>query len=444
MKSRNILFICLILSLLFSSTKTAEDSCPSGMRKTYVDDLNMNSYGSARKWLAAVCFFQFPGSLFFQRRVLIEPRFEVHLKAAVDAIDVVENSGEQKIYGYTIVISGNKNTISGLEGRSVSNGATSSSLTFTDIGYNNFANALIIEFDFVKDTYDPGTDSFSIRYCSTSCNSNDNNAMVSKKLTSQTYQAGKANNWDFRFVYENKQFKLYSGPNTILYEVNYDLENILGTNIAYVGFTGFMESNRGEINLIGTFMCEDNYVISKMQGSFYKDGKYYTDTTYEPGQTINYAFKFINSQGNVVPHTFGYDIWEYSFYVSQDCDTKGSYTITKLDDYVLILSIKACPTVGIHTIKINEEIKGSGQQNSYTVVPGPIKTISLVGYNDIIGTVPMKSDTATYYLNFGDSDSGDFIIKPNLKINLTFSIKDEYGNIVTVSSPNTLFSLKKG
>jgi hypothetical protein len=66
------------------------------MRKTYVDDTNMISYGSARRWLAAVCFFQFPGSLFFERKVLIEPRFEVHLKAAVDAIDVVESSGEQK------------------------------------------------------------------------------------------------------------------------------------------------------------------------------------------------------------------------------------------------------------------------------------------------------------------------------------------------------------
>ena len=104
------------------------------MRKTYVDDLNMDEYGSARRWLGAVCFFQFPGSLFFSRQVLIEPRFEVHLKSAVDAIDIVESSGEQKIYGYTIVISGYKNTLSGLDSRTVS--SSSSSLSFNDIGYN--------------------------------------------------------------------------------------------------------------------------------------------------------------------------------------------------------------------------------------------------------------------------------------------------------------------
>ena len=116
MKKRN-LFSFLLLSFFISFTISADDSCPSGMRKTYVDDVNMQEYGSARSWLGAVCFFQFPGSLFFRRQVLIEPRFEVHLEPTVDAIDVVESSEEQNIYGYTIVISGYKNTISGLEGR---------------------------------------------------------------------------------------------------------------------------------------------------------------------------------------------------------------------------------------------------------------------------------------------------------------------------------------
>ena len=91
MNAKTLFIFLIIFSLLITSTKSAQDSCPSGMRKTYVDDKNMVSYGSARKWLAAVSFFQYPGSLFFQRKVLIEPRFEVHLKAAVDAIRVIEN-----------------------------------------------------------------------------------------------------------------------------------------------------------------------------------------------------------------------------------------------------------------------------------------------------------------------------------------------------------------
>ena len=442
MKTTNLFSFLLLFFLLFSSTISADDSCPSGMRKTYVDDLNMKEYGSARSWLGAVCYFQFPGSLFFSRQVLIEPRFEVHLKSTVDAIEAVESSDEQKIYGYTIVISGYKNTISGLEGRSVSSGS-SSSLTFTDIGYNNFVNALIIEFDFVEDLYDPSANSFSIKYCDTYCHSYDNNAIITQSLSNQKYIPGQKNEWDFRFVYEDKKITLYSGPNTILYQKTYDLEETLGTNIAYVGFTGFMESNRAEINLMGTFMCEDNYAINKMKGSFYKNGKLYEEMTYEPGQTISFAFKFINTQGNVVPHTYGYKIWDYSFFVTQDCDSEGSYTITKLDNYTLILTISACSTIGTHTININEDTKGSGQETSYTVIPGPMKIIEIVGHDGLIGEVPMKSVTDVFYLNYGEGISGDFILKENLNIVLDLQISDQYGNKVEVSSPGTLFTLKK-
>ena len=64
MKARNYFIFISIICLLVSSTVTEDDYCPSGMRKTYVDDLNMDSYGSARRWLAATCFFHYPGSLF--------------------------------------------------------------------------------------------------------------------------------------------------------------------------------------------------------------------------------------------------------------------------------------------------------------------------------------------------------------------------------------------
>ena len=328
MKARKYFIILSIICLLVSSTVTEDDYCPSGMRKTYVDDLNMDSYGSARRWLAATCFFHYPGSLFYKRKVLIEPRFEVHYKTTIDAVQMVEVSGEQKIYGFTIVISGYKNTISGYVGRSISGNYPPSSLQFQDIGYNNFVNALIIEFDFWKDSYDPADSSFSIRYCGTTCHSYDNKAQVSKKLTTQMYKPGQKNEWDFRLVYSDKTLILYSGPNIVLHQMSYDLEKTLGTNIAFVGFTGFMESTGQEVNIMGTFICEDNYVISKMKGQFYQNGKFYDEMDYAAGQTINYAFSFIDNQGKTVPHTYGYNIWDYSFFLTQDCDKKGSYTIS--------------------------------------------------------------------------------------------------------------------
>ena len=402
MKARNLFIFLLSFCLLITSTYSADDSCPSGMRKTYVDDLNMVSYGSARKWLAAVCYFQLPGSLFFQRKVLIEPRFEVHLKAAVNANDVVESSDEQKIHGFTIVISGNKNTISGLDGRSYSGSISSApSKTFADIGYNNFANALIVEFDFVKDISDPAGNSFSIRYCGSSCDSSDSNALYYQTLTVQNYVAGQKNEWDFRLVYQNKELKLYSGPNNVLHSLEFDLESYLDTNIAYVGFTGFMESNRGEINLMGTFMCEDNYALPKMVGYFYDEPNFDSTHEYEPEDTIYFAFYFINNQGEKVPHTYGYGIWNYSFFATQDCDSKGIYTISKLDNYTLILTIPACTTIGQHSITLNEDKKGTGTTSYYTIIAGDMTTITLAGYNGNIGTVPVKSDTDVYYLNYG-------------------------------------------
>ena len=103
-----------------------------------------------------------------------------------------------------------------LEGRSYSgSSSSSSSKTFTDIGYNNFVNALIIEFDFVQDLRDPSSDSFSIRYCSSSCDSSDSNALASQSLSLQKYIAGQKNEWDFRLKYENKNLYLYSGPNNL-------------------------------------------------------------------------------------------------------------------------------------------------------------------------------------------------------------------------------------
>ena len=441
MKSRNLFILLFLLSLPFSSTNLAEDSCPSGMRKTYMDDLNMNEYGSARGWLGAVCFFQFPGSLFFNRQVLIEPRFEVHLKSAVNAIDVVESSGEQKIYGYTIVISGYNNTISGFEERSVS--SSSSSLSFTDIGYNNFINSLIIKFDFVQDLHDPAENSFSIRYCDTYCNSDEKYELVNKELTSQKYIVGQNNEWDFRFVYENKKISLYSGPNTVLFQSYYDLEKTLGTNIAYVGFTGFMESNRGEINLMGTFMCEDNYAIANMQGLFYKDGKLYSKMSYKPGDNITFAFSFINTQGNKVPHAFKFKIWNYNFYATQDCNSVEGSEMEQLDNYTLFISIKACTTVGTHSIKINERTKGSSKESTYTVEEGPMEKIEIVGHDGIINTEKIDFSTDIIYLNYGEGSKGEFFLSNDLKIILDLKISDNYGNKVSVPSPNTLFTFKK-
>ena len=436
MKTKINFFVEFILLIILSTFILAQDSCPAGMRRTYVDDQSMIAYGSARAWYAAVCYFQWPGSLFFRRKVLIEPRFEVHLKAALEKVDTVESNVEQKVYGFTIVISGYYNTISGYVSRNAN------ITKFDDIGYNNFVNSIIFEFDFEKDLNDPDDSSFSVRYCDKSCAADDKYASFKARLTSQKYNYLMNNNWDFRLIYSNKQLQIFSGASQSIYKVNVDLEKLLGTNIAFVGFTGFTFSNRREINLLGSFMCEDNYEISLMPGNFYINEKKYDTATYQAGSDINYLFSFINNKNQLVPHTYGYNIWNYTFGIVSDCG-KATYVMTKETNYTLILKTKACTKVGKHPIHILENKKGNAPQRYYTVVAGPMKKITLIGHDGKIGPIKNQTLSPLVILTYGDAVTGDFIFKQNLKLVLDFSITDEYGNEVEVASPNTLFNLKK-
>jgi len=62
--------------------------------------------GSARNYVPAINSYEGNGALWFRRRVLIEPRFEVHLKAALQKAEVIESENDQIFDGFTIVISG--------------------------------------------------------------------------------------------------------------------------------------------------------------------------------------------------------------------------------------------------------------------------------------------------------------------------------------------------
>ena len=149
MRTRNLYLVLVFFYLFLSSFIQADEGCPAGMRKTYVDDGNMDQHGTGRRATGSLCYWGEPGSLYFSRKVLIEPRFEIHLKAVYDAIIPVENSGEQKVYGFTMVISRDKNIVTSYENFQVNGHLYNTQID--DIGYNNFRNALIIEFDFEKD-----------------------------------------------------------------------------------------------------------------------------------------------------------------------------------------------------------------------------------------------------------------------------------------------------
>ena len=422
MKAKNISFLVLFLWMFVIQTIYADDTCQSGMRKMYLDETTAYDEGSARNYVPAINFYEGSGALWYRRRVLIEPRFEVHLKAALQKAEVIESAKEQTLEGFTIVISGNKNRLS-----------TASS---DYMGYYGFTKSYIIEFDFNKGNHDPDDSSYSFRFCDNDCSNDDSKAIASGKLNLQRFDPTRDMNWDFRLIYADKKLTVYSGANQQIFSQAVDLAATLNAYTAYVGFTGHMSGNRRELNVLGTFVCEDNFDISRMTGKFFVNEKEYDTYSFEGGENVQYLFSFINTKGQVVPHCFKQGIWTYNFALSLDC-TASNYNIRMRDEYSLLLTMNACSEVGEHTIGISESSHGVGPEKKYTIKSGSLSKIVYIGHDGKKDTSQTTVANGVRTLTFG-TDSGDFSLKGEyMEIVLDFEITDKSGNKVDLGTDSS-------
>lgn len=404
MKAKSFSFLVLVLWMLVIQTIYADDTCQSGMRKMYLDETTAYDEGSARNYVPAINFYEGSGALWYRRRVLIEPRFEVHLKAALQKAEVIESAKEQTLEGFTIVISGNKNRLS-----------TASS---DYMGYYGFTKSYIIEFDFNKGNKDPDDSSYSFRFCDNDCSNDDSKAIASGKLNLQRFDPTRDMNWDFRLIYADKKLTVYSGANQQIFSQAVDLAANLNAYTAYVGFTGHMSGNRRELNVLGTFVCEDNFDIARMTGKFFVNEKEYDTYSFEGGENVQYLFSFINTKGQIVPHCFKQGIWTYNFALSLDC-TASNYNIRMRDEYSLLLTMNACNEVGEHSIGISESSHGVGPEKKYTIKSGSLSKIVYIGHDGKKDTSQTTVTNGVRTLTFG-TDSGDFSLKVNIwKLYLT-------------------------
>ena len=429
MKAKNISFLVLFLWMFVIQTIYADDTCQSGMRKMYLDETTAYDEGSARNYVPAINFYEGSGALWFRRRVLIEPRFEVHLKAALQKAEVIESSKEQTLEGFTIGIAGNKNRLS-----------TAAS---DYMGYYGFTKSYIIEFDFNKGNHDADDSSFSFRFCDNDCSNDDSKAISSGKLSYQRFDPTRDMNWDFRLMYADKKLTLYSGANQVIFTQAVDLAKTLDAYTAYVGFTGHMSGNRRELNALGTFVCEDNYDISRMTGKFYVNEKEYDTYSFEGGENVQYLFSFINTKGQVVPHCFKQGIWTYNFALSLDC-TASNYNIRMKDEYSLLLTMNACNEPGEHTIGISETSHGVGPEKKYTIKSGSLSKIVYIGHDGKKDTSQTTVASGVRTLSFG-TDGGDFSLKGEyMEIVLDFEMTDKSGNKVDLGSTSSEMISKSG
>ena len=418
---QKISFLVLFLWMFIIHSIYADDTCQSGMRKMYLDETTAYEEGSARNYVPALNFYQGNGALWYRRRVLIEPRFEVHLKASLQHVEVIESSKEQTLEGFTIVISKDKNKLSTASG--------------DYLGYYGFTKSYVIEFDFNKNNHDPDDSSYSFRFCDSDCSNDDDKALTNGRLTTQRFDPTRDMNWDFRLIYEDKKLTVYSGANQQIFSYSVDLSAKLETYTAYVGFTGYMSGNRRELNMLGTFVCEDNFDISRMTGKFYVNDEEYDTYSYKAGENVQYVFSFINTKGQIVPHCFKLGIWTYSFSLSLDC-AASNYQIRMKDETTLILSMNACNVIGKHSIGISESSHGVGPEKSYTIQAGSLEIITLIGHDGIIdsSSKTSKVENGVRILQFG-TDNGDFSLKgESMEIVLDFSITDGAGNAVDLGT----------
>ena len=411
---QKICFLFLLLTMVIIKAIRAENSCEIGMREMYLNQTTATGEGSAKNYIPSINFYEGKGSLWYMRKILIEPRFEIHLKANLKFSEITEKREEQVSEGLAIIISKNKI-------RSISDNY---------LLYYGLSKSYIIEFIFNKNQEKPEEIYYSLKYCDLECSNDD---LFSGKLENIKFELNKIIEFDFKFIYEDKEFILYSGQDRIKHTNLVNIESTFEANTSYIGFTGYMNDKSIELNLSGTFVCEDNFDISKIDGKFYINNKYYDTYSYEAGEKIRYAFSFINSKGQIIPHYYQQNIWNYSLSISTDYNTNNSEIIIK-DKSTFLLNINDCNLPGNYTIGISESFYGLNLERKFMIIPGPLKLIKLIGHDGIKDISKTKLENAVIKLLFGE-DEGNFLLKgEKLEIILDFEITDIFGNVIDIGT----------
>ena len=95
----------ILLSLLLCLPTVYSETCSSGMRKTFLDNTNTNIIGAARRIPLSIAYYEAAGgAVWFNRRILVEPRFEVHLKVTLTELTKDQDDWQHIIDGWAIVI----------------------------------------------------------------------------------------------------------------------------------------------------------------------------------------------------------------------------------------------------------------------------------------------------------------------------------------------------
>ena len=420
-KTSSLLFL-LTLSLLLSISFSA-DTCSAGMTQIYINSTSFTGFGSAQAGTGEFLLGNGNGAVWFNRRILVMPRFEMHLKAS---LDYASGSDEQTFDGFTFVIS---------KARSKTVGEGSADT----IGYYGFTNSYVAEFDFKKDTNDPDASSFSFRYCDSSCSSDDVNAIYKAKLSDQRYSSTVNMSWDFKLIYSDNKLQFYSGANTLLYTYTVNLWNIFGEPGAYIGHTAYLKTSKRTLKFSG-FVCEDDYDMAKMHGLFLFNGEKTSTVSLTPTQHCTYLDSFKNVLGQDLP-VLKLGIWTYDLHWYLSGASNFTSNVIRDETYHQI-DFTAGTSCGKHYFRV-EDVKyghGSSDNTYYYIFPGAFNNLTL---QDVAINLIEKDETEanTYFLKTGPH-KGYYRLSSDLTISFNFKHTDNWGcqPVINDTDSETLLS----
>jgi hypothetical protein len=372
------------------------------MYQTNLSSNNFNHYGDSRGTI--LLWGNGIGAMWFNRRMKIYPRYEVHLKAWY------YDRGHPKDFPhktFSIVMSGSPNTI-GSKG-----------------GFIGFNNVIIFEIDINDGSNKPHIETHHVKGTIKDCSSQD-------------WQKTPKYNWKV-----NQNYRIYMGwdktlPNRAYYSImnqagvkyyfwnNYNHVEYFG-NTAYAGFVGLNGKYYPEIHINGTFLCEDLADINKVMSTFsIKSSAYVGETisfTYYPRNNLNVDTIFYTSIETV---SAIFDTSNGCSFNSEDKSSQGARTVRF-----------TCKTPGTKKIGLSIVSNGKTQKayKSITIsVKGPTK-VTEYGHDSVaFSPNEIIKSKNQYELRYNGKQ---FLYSSGLSANLVVKAQDSLGNIYNGEGKNS-------
>jgi hypothetical protein len=377
----------------------------------------MNAYGTATQYPLSIASREGEGALWFTRKVLISPRFEIRARVEIGT-GGCRDRGSWAMDGFTVIISKSVNYLSSGGGF---------------LGYYNIYDAIVTEVDLWHNSNfnDISYNSMSIHSCIGShCSPYENGSTIQRNLPFNYSNCGYMI-YDVVIMITQNNFRVQIGDYYIV-EYKEDLWR-WNDNWAYVGLTGFFRGNRRSLSLVSSGICEDDFNINNFQRNWLVGSSYLNSASpvMTAGQTLKLMISFYDVANLQMPHTLGLNIMDWTLNVGSSCGTPVAfYSVGAL---WLETTISGCTTAGDQYVLVATS-KGNAPNFNFKVQPSGFERLTLCGFKDnetIAETAGTRLVGNEIYFNWGNLN-GDFtfdkMVANGGALDFFVCSTDRYGN----------------